>query len=236
MFIINIPRHIAIIMDGNGRWAKKRALPRHVGHVAGAKVIKDIVVHCNELGVEILTLFAFSTENWNRPKIEVRGLISLIRSYLKNMDSYIKFGVKVVFFGDLSIFGKEMLEEMALVEKKFSQNSGMTFAIAINYGGRSEIVNAAKQIGLLIKQGDFDIEQIDEQFFKNFLYTRGYPDVDLLIRTGSEFRVSNFLLWQIAYAELVFMGDVLWPDFKPEHIDLAIKQYCLRNRTYGKVN
>lgn len=233
---MTIPRHIAIIMDGNGRWAKKRALPRHLGHVAGARAIKNIVVHCNKLGVEILTLFAFSTENWSRPKLEVKGLISLIRNYLKNMDDYIKFGVKVRFFGDLNIFSDEMREEMLLVEKKFSKNSGMTFAIAINYGGRNEIANAARQIGFKIKKGEVAPEEIDEQYFKNFLYTKGFPDVDLLIRTGSEFRVSNFLLWQIAYAELVFVNDVLWPDFKPKHIDLAIEQYGLRNRTYGKVN
>ena len=233
---MTIPRHIAIIMDGNGRWAKKRALPRHLGHVAGARAIKNTVVHCNKLGVEILTLFAFSTENWSRPKLEVKGLISLIRNYLKNMDDYIKFGVKVRFFGDLNIFSDEMREEMLLVEKKFSKNSGMTFAIAINYGGRNEIANAARQIGFKIKKGEVAPEEIDEQYFKNFLYTKGFPDVDLLIRTGSEFRVSNFLLWQIAYAELVFVNDVLWPDFKPKHIDLAIEQYGLRNRTYGKVN
>lgn len=233
---MKVPRHIAIIMDGNGRWAKKRALPRHLGHVAGAKAIKDIVVHCNELGVEILTLFALSTENWKRPKLEVKGLISLIRSYLKHMDDYIKFGVKVRFFGDLGIFSEEMREEMALVEKKFSKNSGMTFAIAINYGGRNEIVSAVKKIGLQLKKGEVELGEINEQFFKNFLYTKGFPDVDLLIRTGSEFRISNFLLWQIAYAELVFIDDVLWPDFKSEHIDRAIEQFGLRNRTYGKVN
>ena len=233
---MKIPRHIAIIMDGNGRWAKKRALPRHLGHVAGSKAIKDIVIHCNELGVEILTLFALSTENWARPKLEVKGLIALIRNYLAKMDDYIKFGVRVRFLGDLTVFSEEMREEMALVERKFSKNSGMIFAIAINYGGRSEIVNATKNIGLQLKSGQVELDEIDEQFFQNNLYTKGFPNVDLLIRTGSEFRISNFLLWQIAYAELVFIDDVLWPDFKTKHIDMAIEQFSLRNRTYGKVN
>lgn len=222
-------------MDGNGRWARKRALPRHLGHVAGAKAIKDVVLYCNELGVEILTLFAFSTENWNRPKLEVKGLLNLIKNYLRSMDYYIKFGVKIKFFGDLKIFSDDLQKEMLEVENRFSKNDGMTLAIALNYGGRHEIVSAAKQLALQFKNGEISINDINENMFKNLLYTKGFPEVDLLIRTGSEVRVSNFLLWQIAYAELVFMSDVLWPDFKPEHVDLAIEQYSFRTRTYGKV-
>lgn len=222
-------------MDGNGRWAKKRALPRHLGHVAGAKAIKDVVLHCNDIGVEILTLFAFSTENWNRPKLEVKGLLTLIKNYLKSMDYYIKFGVKIKFLGDLKIFSNDLQQEMAKVEHEFSKNNGMTLAIAINYGGRNEIVNAAKKLALQFKKGEISFDEINEELFNERLYTKGFPEVDLLIRTGSEFRVSNFLLWQIAYAELVFMSDVLWPDFKPQHIDLAIEQYSFRTRTYGKV-
>ncbi len=235
MIILTIPKHIAIIMDGNGRWAKKKSLPRHLGHVAGAKAIKDIAVYCNSLGVELLTLYAFSTENWNRPKFEVKSLLILIKNYLKNMDFYLKYGIKIKFFGNLSVFSEELQTEMEKVEQKFQKNSGMTLGIALNYGGRNEIAFATRQIALKFLNKEIKLNEINENLFKKYLYTGNYPDVDLLIRTGSEFRLSNFLLWQIAYAELIFMDKVLWPDFKPEHIDLALEQFNKRNRTYGKV-
>ena len=206
-------------MDGNGRWAEKRGLKRYKGHIVGAKAIKPVVLHCNEIGIEILTMYAFSTENWKRSKLEVLTLIKLINSYLDDMDKFLKYNVKIKFFGDLSVFNKNMQNKIKQVEEKFSKNTGMTFAIALNYGGKDEI----------------KIEDVSEELIDGFLYTKGFPMVDLLIRPGGEFRLSNFLLWQSAYAEFVFLKDVLWPDFKPAHIDLAIKEYKKRNRRYGDV-
>lgn len=222
-------------MDGNGRWAKKRALARYLGHIAGAKAIKPVVLHCNEIGVEILTLFAFSTENWSRPKIEVAGLIKLINNYLSNMDRYLKYNVRMKFFGDLRVFDKDIREKIKIVEEKFSKNTGMLFAIALNYGGKDEIKNAVRKIAVKYKNEEIDIDDINERLIDENLYTKGFPMVDLLIRPGGEFRISNFLLWQCAYAEFVFLKDVLWPDFKPHHIDIAIEEYRSRNRRYGNV-
>lgn len=230
-----IPKHIAIIMDGNGRWAKKRALARYFGHIAGAKAIKPVVLHCNDIGVEILTLFAFSTENWNRPKIEVAGLLKLINNYLDSMDKYLKYNVRMKFFGDLSVFSEDMQVKIRCVEEKFSKNTGMFFAIALNYGGKDEIKNAVRNIAYMVKENVINPDEIDEELINNNLYTKGLPMVDLLIRPGGEFRISNFLLWQSAYAEFVFLKDVLWPDFKPKHIDFAIDEYKKRNRRYGNV-
>ncbi len=232
---MHIPEHIAIIMDGNGRWAKQRSFARYLGHIAGAKAIKPIVLHCNSIGVKILTLFAFSTENWNRPKLEVKGLMKLINNYLNNMDRYLKYGVKIKFLGDLKVFDENMQIKMKEVEEKFSKNSGMLFAIALNYGGRDEIKNAVKNIAVKFKKEEIFLENISEDLISDNLYTKGLPMVDLLIRPGGEFRISNFLLWQSAYAEFVFFKDVLWPDFKPYHIDLAIEEYKKRNRRYGNV-
>ena len=222
-------------MDGNGRWARKRALARSLGHIAGAKAIKPIVLHCNEIGVEILTLFAFSTENWGRPKFEVVGLMKLIKNYLDNMDRYLKYNVRMKFFGDLSVFSDDMRKKIEMVEKKFSRNTGMLFAIALNYGGKDEIKNAVKKIAMKYKNDEVTLDEISEKLIDENLYTSGLPMVDLLIRPGGEFRLSNFLLWQSAYAEFVFLKDVLWPDFKPKHIDIAIDEYRKRNRRYGNV-
>ena len=230
-----IPRHVAIIMDGNGRWAKKRLLKRYAGHIAGAKAIKPVVLHCNEIGVEVLTLFAFSTENWNRPKIEVAAIMKLMNSYLNNMDEYIKYGVRIKFFGDFGVFSRSTRDKMLEVEEKFKNNKGMLLAIALNYGSKNEIKTAVKDIALKVKRGEIMPDDISEDVINGSLYTKGLPDVDLLIRPGGEYRISNFLLWQLAYAELIFMDDVLWPDFKPIHIDIAIEKYRKRNRRYGNV-
>lgn len=230
-----IPKHIAIIMDGNGRWAEKRGLKRYKGHVVGAKAIKPVVLHCNEIGVKILTMYAFSTENWKRSKLEVLTLIRLINKYLDDMDKFLKYNVKIKFFGDLSVFKQSMQNRIKQVEEKFSKNTGMTFAIALNYGGKDEIKNAFKKMLKEVKDDKIKIEDVSEELIDEFLYTKGFPMVDLLIRPGGEFRISNFLLWQSAYAEFVFLKDVLWPDFKPKHIDLAIKEYKKRNRRYGNV-
>ena len=222
-------------MDGNGRWAKRRCLARYLGHIAGAKAIKPIVLHCNEVGVSMLTLFAFSTENWNRPKREVAGLMKLINGYLNNMDNYLKYNVRMKFFGDFSVFSGDMQKKIKEVEEKFSKNTGMLFAIALNYGSKDEIKNAVKSIAFKVKNGEICLDDISEQLIDDNLYTRGFPMVDLLIRPGGEYRISNFLLWQCAYAEFVFMSDILWPDFKPKHIDLALEEYKKRNRRYGNV-
>lgn len=233
--MLHIPKHIAIIMDGNGRWAAKRGLKRSQGHVAGAKAIKPVVLHCNSIGVKVLTMFAFSTENWNRPKVEVISLIKLINKYLDDMDNYLKYNVRMKFFGDLSVFSSIMRKKIKTVEEKFSKNTGMVFAIALNYGGKDEIKNAVKAISEMVAERKIKREEISEELINEHLYTRGFPMVDLLIRPGGECRISNFLLWQVAYAEFVFMRDVLWPDFQPEHIDLAIKEYGNRTRRYGKI-
>ncbi len=231
-----VPKHIAIIMDGNGRWAKKRGLARYKGHIEGAKIIKPIVLHCNEIGVEVLTVFALSTENWNRPKLEVKALVKLIENYLNKMDEYLKYGVKIKFLGDLSIFSNYMQNKILQVEEKFSKNKGMTFAIALNYGAKDEIKNAFKKILLKFENKELNKEEVTEKLISENLYTKNFPMVDLLIRPGGEFRISNFLLWQSAYAEFVFLEDVLWPDFKPEHIDFAVSEYSKRNRRYGKIS
>ena len=232
---MNIPKHVAIIMDGNGRWARRRGLPRKAGHIAGAKSIKSVVLHCNKIGVKVLTLYAFSTENWQRPKDEVDGLMKLIKNYLKNMRSYLKYNVKIRFFGDLSAFSEDMIDKMNQIEQEFSKNTGMIFGIAINYGGRDELKNAAKKIAFLVKNGKINLDEIDEQTVESNLYTKGLPNVDLLIRPSGECRISNFLIWQSAYAEFYFMKDILWPDFRPRHVDMAIEEYNRRNRTYGGV-
>ncbi len=229
------PKHVAIIMDGNGRWAQKRNLSRYKGHIAGAKAIKPIVLHCNKIGVKVLTLFAFSTENWNRPKIEVIMLLKLINNYLQNVEKYLKYNVKIRFFGDLSVFNKGMQRKIKEVEERFSVNEGMIFAIALNYGGKDEIKNAIKKILMKIERKEIEKKDISEKLIDDNLYTKGFPMVDLLIRPGGEVRISNFLLWQSAYAEFVFMKDVLWPDFEPKHIDMAIEEYKKRNRKYGNI-
>lgn len=232
---MNIPGHIAIIMDGNGRWARKRGLPRTAGHIAGAKTIKSIVLHCNKIGVKVLTLYAFSTENWNRPEDEVKGLMKLIKNYLKNMKSYIKYNVRIRFFGDISAFSQDMQNKMKQIEQEFDKNTGMIFGIAINYGGRNEIKNATKQIACKVKNNEIKLEDIEEQTVESNLYTKGLPNVDLLIRPSGEYRISNFLIWQLAYAEFYFMENIMWPEFKPKHVDIAIEEYNKRNRTYGSI-
>lgn len=232
---MNIPEHIAIIMDGNGRWARKRGLPRTAGHIAGAKTIKSIVLHCNKIGVKVLTLYAFSTENWNRPADEVNGLMKLIKNYLKNMNSYLKYNVRIRFFGDIGVFSQDMQDRMKQIEQEFDKNTGMIFGIAINYGGRNEIKNAMKQIACKVKNNEIKLEDIDEQTVESNLYTKGLPNVDLLIRPSGEYRISNFLIWQSAYAEFYFMENILWPEFKPKHVDIAIEEYNKRNRTYGSI-
>lgn len=230
-----LPKHIAIIMDGNGRWAKKRGLPRKTGHVYGAKAVKAIVRHCNKIGIEVLTVYAFSTENWKRPKEEIESLMKLLSRYLDDMDLYVKDNVRVRFIGDISKLNRDLQDKMKLTERKCSGNTGMTFVIAVNYGARSEITRACRKLAGLAAEGKINPQKINDDNVQNALYTKGLTPVDLLIRTGGEYRISNFMLWQAAYAELMFMDNILWPDFKPKHLDMAIEEYQNRNRRFGGV-
>lgn len=232
---LTIPKHIGIIMDGNGRWAKKRGLPRSAGHTAGAKLIKNIARRCNQLGVKNLTVFAFSTENWARPKDEVSSIINLLRYYLKEIDKYVKENIRIRFIGDWSGFDQDIQDKMAKSEEASKNATGLVFSIALNYGGRAEITHAAKQIAKEVAEGKLAIEEITEQTLSDHMYTAGMPDVDLIIRPSGEYRLSNFLIWQSAYAEYVFMDDILWPDFKVKDLDRAIEEYSRRNRRFGGI-
>ncbi len=231
---ITIPKHIGIIMDGNGRWAKKRMLPRNMGHKKGAEVFQDITRYCNELGLESVTFYAFSTENWKRPAEEVNGIMSLLKEYLIKAFDYEKENNRVVFLGDKSAFSGELLELMLDIEEKTKDRTGMTLNIALNYGARNEIVSAAKTIAEKVKNGQLAVDDITEDVFSDHLYTKGQPDPDFILRPSGEKRISNFLLWQIAYSEFVYM-DVLWPDFTRKDLDEAIIEFNRRNRRFGGV-
>ena len=225
-----LPRHIAIIMDGNGRWAKKRKMPRSAGHIAGAKTFKDIARYCNKIGLEYLTVYAFSTENWKRPKEEVEGIMNLLRDYLRDAENFKDENIRVRFIGNLEPLADDI---KALIEKneKGSENAtGLNLNIAINYGGRDEITNAVKTI---VESG-MDAKDITEDTISQNLYTKGMPDPDFIIRPSGEYRLSNYLIWQSAYAEYWF-SDVLWPDFTSRHLEKAIEEYNNRNRRFGGV-
>ena len=218
-------------MDGNGRWAKKRGLPRSMGHRYGAQTLKKITLFCDELGIEVLTVYAFSTENWKRPKSEVDNLMSLLMEYLSNAEQELGGkNVVIKIIGDLSSFSDEIREQINKTEKLTEKNTGMVLNIALNYGGRDEIVNAVRAI---VKSG-IPADSVNEDTVDKYLYTAGNPPVDLIIRPSGECRLSNFLLWQCAYSELWF-SNVLWPDFDKKHMLRAIADYQNRNRRYGGV-
>ena len=232
----NLPKHIAIIMDGNGRWAKKKGRLRVFGHENGVKTVRTTVENCVKLKLEYLTLYTFSTENWNRPKIEVDTLMRLLVSSLKKeLPTFQKNNVKLNTIGDISSLPKRANKELEEVMAKTKDNSGMTLTLALSYGAREEIKNAVKAIASKVKNNIISPESIDETIINTHLYTHDLPDVDLLIRTSGEHRISNFLLWQIAYAELYFI-DVFWPDFKEHHLVEAIKNYQNRERRFGKTS
>ncbi|MBP1551391.1 MAG: isoprenyl transferase [Oscillospiraceae bacterium] len=231
---ITIPKHIGIIMDGNGRWAKKRMLPRNMGHKKGAEVFQDITRYCNQLGLEAVTFYAFSTENWKRPQEEIDGLMKLFKQYLIDAFDYEKENNKVVFLGDKSAFNQELRDLMLEIEQKTADRTGMILNLALNYGSRSEIVNACKEIAAKVKDGEISVDDIDEQMFSEHLYTKNQPDPDFILRPSGEKRISNFLLWQCAYSEFVYM-DVLWPDFTRKDLDAAIEEFNRRNRRFGGV-
>ena len=226
----NLPKSIGIIMDGNGRWAKKRGLPRNAGHSAGAKTFKNIARYCNKIGIEYLTVYAFSTENWRRPKEEVDGIMKLLKDYLKDAENFKSENIKVKFIGDLSVLSDELRELIKKDEDGSKDATGLNLNIAINYGGRDEIVHAVKKI---IAAG-IPESKITEQLISDNLYTAGIPDPDFIIRPSGEYRTSNYLLWQSAYAEYRF-SDILWPDFTPKDLEKAIEDFNHRNRRFGGV-
>lgn len=227
-------KHIGIIMDGNGRWAKKRALPRKVGHSQGAKAFRNCLDSCVKLGIPCATFYAFSTENWSRPKDEVDSLMKLFCSFMDEMMKLDSKNIRIRFLGDRSSLPQEVREKMKEAEAMSADNTGMWCCIALNYGGREEIVNGAKRAAELYKSGEIDLERLDEKLFSSYLYTGDLPDVDLIIRPSGEKRLSNFLTWQSAYAELVFM-DVLWPDFTERDLISALNEYGKRERRFGGV-
>jgi len=230
------PKHIAIIMDGNGRWAKRKGKLRIFGHENGTKAVRFTVETCAKIGVENLTLYAFSTENWKRPKLEVQTLMQLLISSLrKELDTLKKHDIRLNAIGNLESLPVKVFKELTHVIEATSTNSRMTLNLALSYGSRDELTQCMKEIGKKIKKNIISPEKIDESVINQHLYTRNLPDVDLLIRTSGEQRLSNFLLWQIAYAELYFT-DVYWPDFRDEHLYEAIANYQKRERRFGKTS
>ena len=232
----DLPAHIAIIMDGNGRWARRRGIPRTLGHREGAETLKRITRYCKNIGIAYLTVYAFSTENWNRPDDEVFGIIRLLRHYIKTFDSDPERDqIRVNFIGDSSKLDPDVRKDFISITERTKNNSdAITLTIAFNYGGRDEIVRAARKAALLAAGGRLDPAELDEAAFAGLLDTCNMPDPDLLIRSGAESRISNFLLWQSAYSELVFT-DKLWPDFSENDIDAAVQAYAARQRRFGKL-
>ena len=226
----SVPEHIAIIMDGNGRWAKKRGLPRSVGHSAGAKKFKEIARYCNKIGVKYLTVYAFSTENWKRPKEEVDGIMNLLRDYLKDSANFKGENIKLRFVGDIEALPEDIQLLIDNACKDSDDATGMTACLAVNYGGRDELTNAFKK---LVKSG-VSADDITEDLISKNLYTAEYPDPELIIRPSGEYRLSNFLIWQSAYSEFWF-HNVLWPDFSTDDLDKAIDDFNKRNRRFGGV-
>ena len=230
-----VPRHIAIILDGNGRWAKKRGLPRSAGHSAGADTLKKIVTECNNIGIKYITVYAFSTENWKRPKEEVDYLLNLLMDYLVNAEKTLS-GENVVIraIGSRKELSEEMQRQIKKTEEFTANNTGIVMNIALNYGGREELVHSFRSLARDISDGKKNAEDISEKDIEDNLYTKGQPEVDLLIRTSGEMRLSNFMLWQVSYAEMWFT-DKFWPDFKPADLHKAILDFQNRGRRFGGV-
>lgn len=231
-----LPKHVAIIMDGNGRWAKKQGLMRVRGHEKGTKAVRETVESSAELGIENLTLYAFSTENWNRPKLEIQTLMRLLVSSLKDEIKTLQDNkIRLQAIGCIENLPTKAKKELKEVIEKTANNSRMTLTLALSYGAREEMIRAVKQISQKVKNNIIDSETIDESTINNHLYTRNLPDVDMMIRTSGEQRISNFLLWQMAYAELYFT-ETLWPDFRKENLFEAIYEYQKRERRFGKTS
>ncbi len=233
---IKNPRHVAVIMDGNGRWATKRGLPRVQGHRAGVLALREIVKHSRKIGLEYLTLYAFSTENWKRPPQEIKNLMNLLVEYLKSEINDLKANnVSIRILGDISPLHAAVITQLNKAVEETAANNGLILCVAINYGGRDEIIRAVKGIVRDINAGKACIEDIDHSFFEGYLDTKGIPHPDLVIRPSGEFRISNFLLWQIAYSELWF-SNCYWPDFTARMFEKALEDYAKRDRRYGGVN
>lgn len=231
----NVPRHIAIIMDGNGRWAKRRGLPRIEGHRAGTASVKEVVRACGELDIDVLTLYAFSTENWKRPHWEVSVLMKLLLQTINNEIAELdENNVRVISIGRITDLPRETRRALEKAMERTANNSGLTLNLALSYSGRSEIIEAIRRIARELHEGAVQIDDIDESRFRDFLYTAELPDPDLLIRTSGELRISNFLLWQMAYTE-IWVTDVLWPDFRRQHLYEALQDYQRRERRFGLV-
>tara|TARA_R110002050_G_scaffold39067_12_gene96050 strand:+ start:4290 stop:5030 length:741 start_codon:yes stop_codon:yes gene_type:complete len=233
---LNVPKHLAIIMDGNGRWAKERGKLRVFGHEHGVKTVRIVVEQCAQLKIDFLTLYTFSTENWNRPKIEVQTLMRLLVSSLKKeLKTFNKNNIRLNTIGNIDALPAKAYKELVDVMGQTKQNTGMTLTLALSYGAREELQSMVKEISTKVKNNIISVENIDQDIINSHLYTHDLPDVDLLIRTSGEHRISNFLLWQIAYAELYFI-DVYWPDFREHHLVEAIKNYQNRERRFGKTS
>ena len=231
--INNLPKHIAIIMDGNGRWAKKRFLPRTAGHKAGVETVRKVITECKRLGIKHVTLYTFSTENWKRPALEVETLMTLLQSYLKKEVEELNINnVKLTAIGDIEKLPKSCLDELKRAMELTKDNDGPNLNLALNYGGRYDITEAVKQISRDIENHKLNSDDITEETIKNYLSTKSIPDPDLVIRTSGEQRLSNFLLWELAYAELYFT-DVYWPDFDEKELQKAIYTYQNRDRRFG---
>lgn len=231
---LKIPTHVAFIMDGNGRWAKKRLMPRNYGHREGAKALKTIIRACNDIGIKYATFYAFSTENWSRPDDEVKGLMDLFDEQLDTLKQYTDENARLIFIGNRAKLSESLQKKMAENEEGSKDNTGLTVLIAVNYGGHDEITRAVKKISVLTKEGYITEDQIAPELVNSFLDTGNIPPVDLLIRTGGEERISNFLIWQCAYAEFYFC-DTLWPDFGKNELIEALKNYTSRDRRFGGV-
>lgn len=230
---MRIPEHIAIILDGNGRWAKSKGMPRNYGHTVGAKNVETVCRAADELGVKYLTLYAFSTENWNRPESEVDALMKLLESYLKNcIKTASKNNMRVRIIGEIGRLSEKFQQKIKDLEKASAMNTGLNLTIAINYGSRDEMLRAMRHVIKDVRDGKMSENEIDEKVFSSYLDTRELPDPDLLIRTSGEQRLSNYLLWQLAYSEFYFT-DVPWPDFDKKELELAIEAYNSRDRRFG---
>lgn len=229
-----VPRHIGFIMDGNGRWAKKRLLPRNFGHNQGAEVFKKTINWCRDLGVKCATFYAFSTENWKRPADEVNGIMDLLRKYIKDLRASAKENIRIIILGDIQPLDEDIRVDLLDIMQSTKENTGFIVGIALNYGGRAEIVRASKMLAERCMNGELSVNDISEEIFEKCLYTGEMPPLDLVIRPSGEQRLSNFLIWQAAYAEFVFM-DVLWPDFSQNDLEYAIKEFAGRSRRFGGV-
>lgn len=229
-----LPQHVGFIMDGNGRWAKKRGLPRSFGHREGAKNFKKIVRYCKDIGLKNISFYAFSTENWQRPADEVSTIMELFREYIVDVRDFLSENTRMVFLGDKSAFDDDLREKMIKLEEDTAQYDEMTLMMAVNYGGRDEIAHAARILAQKAVNGEIRPEDITEQLVAGELYTKGFPDVDLVIRPSGEQRLSNYLIWQCAYAEYYFT-DILWPDFTPSELDKALIEFGRRQRRFGGV-